>query len=108
MKPKIYHKNDLLNRELLPGSSVNFIHSENMTLAEWHFESGINLPEHSHPHEQITKIISGEFELKIDNDVFKLTTGSVAVIPSGSIHSAKSISDCHVFDVFNPVRDDYR
>ena len=108
MKPKIYHKKDLLNRELLPGSSVNFIHSENMTLAEWRFDSGIKLPEHSHPHEQITKVISGEFELKIENNIYKLTIGSVAVIPPEAVHSAKAISDCHVIDVFNPVRDDYK
>ena len=108
MKLKIYHNKDLINRELLPGSSVNFIHSENMTLAEWHFESGIKLPEHSHPHEQITKIISGEFELKIENEIYTLTAGSVAVIPPEAMHSAKAISVCHIIDIFNPVRDDYK
>lgn len=108
MEPKIYHNKDLIQRELLPGSSVSFIHSENITLAEWRFEAGIKLPEHSHPHEQITKIISGEFKLIIEKKPYNLTSGSVAVIPPGALHSAEPISDCHIIDIFYPTRDDYK
>ena len=44
---------DVEERELIPGTRVRFIHSNRMTVAHWHFDPGIDLPEHSHPHDQI-------------------------------------------------------
>ena len=57
---------DLESRELLPGTEARFVHSDRMTVAEWRFDPNIDLPEHSHPHDQITTIIEGEFELTVD------------------------------------------
>jgi len=105
---KFFHSEDLVNQQLLEGSLVNFTHSSSMTLAEWNFEPNTLLPEHSHPHEQITKIISGEFELIIENKKYNMKTGSVAIIPPHAVHSAKSITACHIMDVFHPVREDFR
>ena len=42
---------DLEERELIPGTRVRFIHSDRMTVAHWHFDPGIDLPKHSHPHD---------------------------------------------------------
>jgi quercetin dioxygenase-like cupin family protein len=36
-----------------------------------------------------------------------LSAGSVFIIPSNTVHSGKSITDCEIVDVFNPVREDY-
>jgi len=105
---KVYQISDFEQRELIPNSEVCFLHSENMTMAEWHFKPNTSLPEHSHPHEQVTKIISGEFELNVGGKTFRLKTGSAAVIPPNLIHSGKAITECHVIDVFHPVRDEYR
>ena len=104
----IYHSENLVNQKLLEGALVNFTHSPSMTLAEWKFEANTPLPEHSHPHEQITKLISGELELTIEAETHTLKAGSVAVIPSKAIHSAKAVTACHVIDVFHPVREEYK
>ncbi|MGE4318793.1 MAG: cupin domain-containing protein [Deferribacterales bacterium] len=99
---------DDIEREMLPGARARFIHSENMTMSLWRFEAGANLPEHSHPHEQMTKLISGQFELTVDGESKILTGSDVAVIPSHAVHKGRAITDCEMLDVFYPVREDYR
>jgi quercetin dioxygenase-like cupin family protein len=99
---------DLEPRELIPGTSVRFVHGDRMTVAYWHFEPGIALPVHSHPHEQITNILSGEFELTVDGEPIRLQGGDYLVIAPGAVHSGRSITDCDILDVFCPVREDYR
>ncbi len=99
---------DLEPRELIPGTTVRFVHSDRVTVAHWHFDSEILLPEHSHLHEQITTIISGEFELTVDGQAITLAAGDYRVIPPDAVHFGRSITDCHIIDVFCPVREDYR
>jgi quercetin dioxygenase-like cupin family protein len=95
-------------RELIPGTTVRFVHSERMTVAHWHFKPGIDLPEHSHPHEQICHVIEGEFELTIDGVPEKMGAGHCRVIPPDAVHSGRSITACRIIDIFSPVREDYR
>lgn len=52
---------DIESRDLIPDFHVRFVHSEQMTFAHWNIEPGAVLPEH--PHEQVCKVIQGEFEL---------------------------------------------
>lgn len=99
---------DIQIKELIPGSKVRFLHSENMTLAYWNFEPGVNIPEHSHPHEQVCNIINGEFELDINGNKKYIKPGDIAIIPPNIKHSGKSISECYIIDVFYPIREDYK
>ena len=99
---------DVEERELIPGTKVRFVHSDRMTVAHWHFDPNIDLPAHSHPHEQICNVIEGEFELTIDGVPEKMTAGHYRVIPPDVVHSGHSITDCTIIDVFSPVRDDDR
>ena len=41
-------------REFIPGFSGRAIHTENVTVMQWEIESGAELPEHSHKHEQVS------------------------------------------------------
>ena len=100
--------NDVEERELIPGTRVRFVHSDRMTVAHWHFEPEIDLPEHSHPHEQICNVIDGEFELTVDGQPEVLKAGHYRVIPPDAVHSGRSLTACTIIDVFAPVRDDYR
>jgi len=107
---RIQHDN--LNRmeikEPLEGTQARFIHSENMTMAFWQFEQGADLPEHSHPHEQITHVLGGIFNIIIDGESLDLETGAVVVIPANAVHSGRAVTGCYVIDVFYPVREDFR
>ena len=99
---------EIESREIIEGASSKFIHTDGMTFAVWTFKKGAVLPEHSHFHEQITKRISGEFEMTLDGETITFTDKDVAVIPPNAVHSGKAITDCVMLDIFNPVREDYR
>ncbi|MGQ0713419.1 MAG: cupin domain-containing protein [Gemmatimonadaceae bacterium] len=95
-------------RDIVPGFTARFVHGERMTLARVQVKRGAALPQHSHPHEQLTTLISGELELTLGGETQVLRAGMLAVIPSGVPHSARALADCEVIDVFQPVREDYR
>ena len=81
---------------------------ENMTIAYWDIKQGSVLPEHSHPHEQTTNVISGTLEMTIDGSTKPVKFGEVVAIKSNVIHSGTALTDCVVIDVFSPVREDYK
>ena len=99
---------DLRETEPVPGYKVRFVHGEHMTLAYWRVGAGAVLPAHSHPHEQVSSVIEGEFELTIDGEAKTLGPGWVGVIAPNARHSGRAITDCRVVDAFYPVREDYR
>ena len=100
--------NSIEEKEIVLGYFAKFVHSENMTIAYWNIKASSSLPAHSHPHEQISSIIKGEFELTVDGTPHMLKANNVFVIPSGIPHSGKAITDCKIIDTFYPVREDYR
>jgi quercetin dioxygenase-like cupin family protein len=99
---------DLPERTIVPGTRARFVHSGRMTTAYWTFEPGAILPDHSHPHEQVTNVLEGEFEMTVAGEVRRIGPGDVAVIPPGVPHSGKALTLCRFIDVFCPVREDYR
>ncbi len=99
---------DIEIQRLLPGTEVRFIHSDRMTVAHWHFDPDIDLPEHSHHHDQISTVVEGEFELTLNGVTERLSAGDYLVIPPNVVHSGRSITDCRIIDVFSPVREDFR
>jgi len=99
---------DVASRSPLPGATARFVHSGHMTCAYWRFEPDTSLPEHAHPHEQVTTILEGEFELTVDGETRCITPGDVAVIAPNAPHSGRAVTKCYILDVFHPVREDYR
>ena len=98
----------ITEREVVPGFKGKFIHSDNVTIVHWDISAGAKLSEHNHPHEQITNIINGEFELTIEGKTKVLKSGELVVVPSNVKHSGRAITDCYVVDVFYPIREDYK
>ncbi len=99
---------DIEEREIVPGYRAKFVHSEDMTLAYWDVDPGAELPEHSHPHQQITNVLEGKFELTVDGDTRVLEPGMIAVIPGGVPHGGKALTPCRLLDAFHPAREDYK
>ena len=99
---------DLASREQIPGFHGRFIHADHVTIVHWKIDAGAELPEHSHPHEQVSNLLEGAFDMTIDGTESRLTAGSVAVVPSNVVHSGRAVTACRFIDVFQPVREDYR
>jgi quercetin dioxygenase-like cupin family protein len=99
---------DIREREVIPGYSARFVHSQFMTFSYWNTKAGYSLPEHSHPHEQVTNVIQGTFEITVDGETKTAKPGDVVIIPPHAKHRGTSITDCYILDVFYPVREDYK
>ena len=99
---------DIAPREIAPGFSARFVHTHGMTLARVDIRRDARLPSHTHPHEQLTTVLSGELELTVAGEVRVLRAGMLAFIPGGVPHSARALTACEVLDVFHPLREDYR
>lgn len=98
---------DIPEKEVVQGYFGKFVHSDSMTLAYLRIEAGHALPEHAHHHEQVVNVLSGQFEIVLDGVSLLLEKGKVLVIPPNVPHSGRSITNCEILDVFNPVREDY-
>lgn len=96
------------SREPIPDYRGKFIHSDHMSVADWRVAADAPFPEHAHPHEQISIVVSGEFELTLEGETRTLMPGVVAIIPANVPHSGRALTDCHIIDIFHPVREDYR
>ncbi len=98
----------LEEREMAPGFRARFVHTDSLTLAFWRVRAGAVLPEHAHPHEQVTTLIEGAFSLTVVGLTRTLVPGNAAAIPPGTFHSGWAETGCTLIDVFHPPRDDYR
>ena len=95
-------------KDLIANAEVRFVHTDNMTLAYWDFEPGGTVHAHAHPHEQVTNVIEGVFELVVEGEPHRLEPGTALVISPNAEHSGKALTPCKLIDVFHPVREDYR
>ena len=95
-------------KEVVPGFTGRFIHSEHITVAYWDIKAGHAIPMHQHVHEMIVNVIRGKLELTIDKETRVLEAGMSAIIPSQVAHRATGVTDCLIIDVFSPVREDYK
>ncbi|MBN2423514.1 MAG: cupin domain-containing protein [Calditrichaceae bacterium] len=105
---RLYRSNELSAREMPNGGKVKLIHTGKMTFAEWHFKKGTHLAGHSHPHEQITRVLEGIIELTIEGNRFTLHAGDTLHIASDAKHSGRILEECRLIDVFTPVREDLK
>jgi quercetin dioxygenase-like cupin family protein len=103
-----YNLDEIEAVQKAPGVSAKLFHTERMSVAQYEFAPDTQLPEHSHPHEQIAMVKEGEFELTVNGTVHRLSPGDVLVIPPDVPHSGHSVTAARVMDVFSPVREDLK
>ena len=103
------HKIESLKQfQVIEGYKARFVHSDQMTMVFWEVEADAKIPIHSHPHEQLSQVTEGEFEMYIDGKTLILKPGSVLIIPSNVEHGGRALTACKITDTFNPVREDYK
>lgn len=102
-------KNDKSYVDMVPGVRRKTLGvGEKGLLTEFVLEQGAVLPDHSHPHEQLGYMVSGEMVFTIDGKEYPALPGDSWAIPGNAVHSAKVIKNSVVVEVFVPVREDYR
>ncbi len=72
------------------------------------FEAGSRLPEHQHPHEQISHVLSGQVRFKLDGgaETRDLNAGESIYLPANLPHGAEALEASAVLDTFSPPRED--
>ena len=94
--------------DIAPGIRRRTItHGATMYQMRAELEAGSRLPEHQHPQEQITHVISGKIRLIVAGAPYELCPGDSFYIGSSVPHRAETILDTVVIDTFSPPRDDY-
>lgn len=103
-----YHNlREATEKEIIKGYLAKYVHTSNMTIQYCNIVSGSPMPEHFHPHEQISMVIKGNFEMNLEGEKILLEEGSALVIPPNKKHSGLPLTDCYIIDVFHPRRDDF-
>ncbi len=78
-----------------------------LMLVEVSFEKGAVGPLHSHPHEQVSYILKGSFEVTIDGDKEILSAGDTFYAGPDVLHGVVALEDAVILDVFTPQREDF-
>jgi quercetin dioxygenase-like cupin family protein len=97
----------LPENERLPGWKGRYFHSDTMTFAHYDFVRGSSIHEHFHPQEEVYEVLDGELELTIDGVAHVARPGIAAMVPGGSRHSVKALSDGRVLIVDSPRRPEF-
>jgi quercetin dioxygenase-like cupin family protein len=82
--------------------------TEPMMLVRHRMEPGWVGAAHSHPHEQLLYVVSGEIALTVDGETYILRAGDSIMVPGGVVHQASAAVASEALDVFTPARDEYR
>lgn len=82
-------------------------HSDNMMSVEVHFEDGAVGTMHSHPHEQLTYVLSGEFEFTIGDEKKVVKAGDTMYKQPNIEHGCVCLKSGVLIDTFTPMRKDF-
>ncbi|AFJ45911.1 cupin domain-containing protein [Shimwellia blattae] len=82
-------------------------HAGGMMAVQVNFDTGAIGPMHSHPHEQLTYVLSGEFEFTIGDETHHVTAGDTLYKQPNIMHGCVCIKAGTLLDTFTPVREDF-
>lgn len=103
--------NDVKNRpwkEIVPGVRMRNFWGDNMMVLHVALDKDAVVPTHSHPHEQAGTVVSGKIEFTVDGDARVLGPGDSYIIPGDVPHSAVAREETALFEIFSPVREEYK
>lgn len=79
-----------------------------LMLVQFTFAAGVSSARHSHPHEQIGYVVSGEIDLVMDGmDTVRLRAGSSYYVAPNVKHYIVTHAPSVLLDCFTPLREDF-
>lgn len=105
-----FYDKDIELQTLVEGQNYRKIkaHDGGLMLVEVYIENGGEGAPHTHPHEQASYCLEGEFEFTIGDEVKNVKVGDTIYIPSNIMHGCKLISEKgRLLDIFTPQREDF-
>jgi quercetin dioxygenase-like cupin family protein len=93
------------------GRTRYLAHTDNLMMAVIDLNDGPTSspdPPHSHPHEQVSYVASGEINFFIDNEPVRLGPGDMFTVPANVPHAVQLLSDnVRLIDAFTPIREEF-
>lgn len=78
-----------------------------MMTVEVRFKKGSIGTVHSHPHEQISYVVSGSFEFELEGKKEIIRAGDSYYVKPDAMHGVVALEDSVILDVFTPQREDF-
>lgn len=82
-------------------------YNDEVMLVEVSFDEGAVGADHTHPHSQISYILSGEFTYNLDGITRTMKQGDSIAVDGGKVHGLTCIHAGVVLDIFSPMREDF-
>lgn len=82
-------------------------YNSQLMCVENRFEQGAAGALHSHPHTQITYVVSGRFAFTIDGETHEVGAGDTMLKTDGVVHGCTCLETGVLLDIFNPMREDF-
>ena len=81
---------------------------EKLMICRFRFAPFLVTPEHSHPHEQMSLVVSGRVRFFIEGKERIADPGDVLHFPSNCVHGATMMeAEVVLIDIFTPLREDF-
>lgn len=108
MKGIVKHRQQTEPISLGGGTERRILAYEDQLMAvEVSFEAGAEGAPHSHPHTQLSYVLSGSFRYAVEDESVILNPGDSIVVPGGLTHGTVCMEKGVLLDVFTPKRDDF-
>jgi quercetin dioxygenase-like cupin family protein len=79
-----------------------------LMLVQFTFGPGVVAPIHSHPHEQVGYVVSGEIDLLMEGQpTMRLGAGCSYYVPPNLRHGVVTYAPTVLLDAFTPLREDF-
>lgn len=101
----------IVTTSVLPSFSANGLElrpfpGQQLMLLRVEGGAGAHAPRHSHPHEQISLVVSGRVRFWLQGEERVLRAGDAVHIPGGTEHGAELLEPSLIYDLYHPVRED--
>ena len=71
------------------------------------FDTGAVGAIHTHPHTQLTYVVSGKFRFTVGEDIYEVKAGDTLLKRDGVVHGCTALEGGILLDIFTPMRDDF-
>lgn len=82
-------------------------YAEDAMCVENVFETGSVGALHSHPHTQVTYIVSGRFRFTVGDKTYEVKAGDTLLKKDGVVHGCVCLEAGKMIDFFTPMRKDF-
>lgn len=108
MKGIVKHHQDTKAIDLGGGTERRILaYDDHLMAVEVAFEAGAAGAPHTHPHTQLSYVLSGSFRYAVEEESVILNPGDSIVVPGGLTHGTVCLEAGVLLDVFTPCREDF-